>query len=92
MSFTTVVAVMCRLIVAEPTLLPDTDCTAEELQDEQIVTDTNQDPRVDMFSCRINSQIGLAGWKSNHPLYFKEEWRIGRIKCVDGHYEIKRRI
>jgi hypothetical protein len=87
--FVTVVAVLCKLVVASPTLAADTDCTAEEVRVEEIVTDSDRDANVDFFSCQIGSQIGVADWKSHHPIYFKNPWRVSRIKCVPGHYEIK---
>lgn len=84
--FVTVVAVMCHLVVAAPTIAPDRDCTAEEARVEEIVTDSDKDERVDFFACQLG-QAPLADWKQHHPIYFKPAWRIGRIKCVPGHYE-----
>lgn len=84
--FVTVVAVMCHLMVAHPTISPDRGCTAEEAKVEEIVTDTEKDASLNFQSCMIG-QANLANWKSNHPVYFKAEWRIGRVKCVPGHYE-----
>jgi hypothetical protein len=84
--FVTVVAVMCHLVVAKPTIAPEADCTAEEAKIEEIVTDSSMDDNVDFNSCMIHSQIGLADWKGKHPIYFKSDWRIARVKCVPGHY------
>ncbi|MCA1379423.1 hypothetical protein I6F34_01135 [Bradyrhizobium sp. BRP05] len=85
--FVTAVAVMCKLMVAHATLAPNSDCTSEEQMVEEIVTDTDKDPSVDFFACQIRSQVGVADWKSHHPIYFKDAWRVARIKCVPGHYE-----
>lgn len=85
----TAVAVMCRLLVVHPTILPDRDCTAEEARVEEIVTDSDRDEHFDLFSCYLHSQIAIADWKKNHPIYFKAGWRIARIKCVPGHYVVR---
>lgn len=90
--YATVVAVMCQMLVAQPTIAPDGDCTSEEARVEEIVTDTDLDTRVDFFSCMIDHQMGAADWKSHHPIYAKRGWRIARIKCVPGLYEIKGRV
>lgn len=89
--FTTVAVVLCKLMVAQPTIAPDTDCTAEEARVEEIVTDSSMDDKVDFFSCQIHGQIGVAKWKSESPLYHGGRWRIARVKCVPGHYEIRGR-
>lgn len=86
--FVTIVAVMCHLVVASRTIAADRDCTAEEARVEEIVTDTDKDASVDMSACQIG-QAPLADWKQHHPIYFKPAWRIGRVKCVPGHYEVK---
>jgi hypothetical protein len=85
--FVTVVAVMCKLMVANATLAPDRECTTEEQAVEEIVTDTSMDERVDFQGCMIHGQIGVAEWKSKHPVYFKDAWRVARIKCAPGHYQ-----
>lgn len=87
--FVTVVAVMCKLLVAAPTVAPDRDCTAEETSIEEIVTDSSMDERIDFQSCMIHGQIGVADWKSKHPIYVKDSWRVARIKCAPGHYVLK---
>lgn len=87
--FVTVVAVMCKLMVAAPTIAPSADCTNEEARIEEIVTDSSMDERVDFFSCQIGNQAALADWKGKHPIYHKASWRIARVKCAPGHYEIK---
>lgn len=84
----TVVAVMCKLVVAQPTIAPDRDCTAEEMKVEEIVTDSSMDDTLSLISCHLG-QPQIADWKGKHPIYMKDSWRIGRIKCVPGHYEIK---
>lgn len=90
--YATVVVVMCKLLVSPPTLAPDGDCTAEETRVEEIVTDTDLDSHVDFFGCMIDHQMGAATWKAAHPIYGKRDWRIARIKCVPGHYEVKGRV
>lgn len=89
--FVTVVAVLCHLAVVHPTIAPAGDCTAEEASVEEIVTDTSMDDTVDFFSCQIHGQIGVADWKAHHPLYHSDTWRVARIKCAPGHYEIRGR-
>jgi len=85
--FVTVVAVMCHVMIEKPTIAPDRDCTAEESRVEEIVTDSSLDDKVDFMGCMIHAQIGIAEWKSKHPIYLRGDWRIARIKCVPGHYE-----
>ncbi len=84
--FVTIAVVMCRLVVAAPTLAPDRDCTAEEVKVVEVVTDSDRDDKVDFFACQLG-QAPIADWKRHHPIYFKDAWRIGRIMCVPGHYE-----
>lgn len=89
--FVTVAVVMCKLMVAHPTLAPDRDCTAEESRVEEIVTDSDLDEHVDFFSCQIRGQIIVADWKGKNPLYHGDRWRVARVKCAPGHYEIRGR-
>jgi hypothetical protein len=85
--FVTVVAVLCHLITPVATIAPDRDCTAEESKIVEVVTDTDKDPEhLDFMGCQLG-QAALADWKKNHPTYFKNTWRIGRVMCVPGHYE-----
>lgn len=86
--YVTVVAIMCHLIVASPTFAPDADCTAEEASVEEIITDSSMDEFADFFGCMVQGQIGAADWKGKHPIYRSDKWRIARIKCVPGHYEV----
>lgn len=91
--FATVVAVMCHLVGSQVRLAPDGDCTDEEARIEEIVTSSDLDPEhVDLFTCHIHGQIGVADWKSHHPIYFKDAWRVARVKCVPGSYVIKSRV
>lgn len=87
--FVTVVAVVCNLVVAKPTIAPDTDCTNEEARVEEIVTDSNMDDKVDFISCQIHGLIAVAEWKGKHPIYSKPTWRVARIKCVPGQYQLR---
>jgi hypothetical protein len=85
--FVTVVAVMCHMIASNPpTIAPSGDCTNEEQKVEEIVTDSRMDESVEFFGCMIHAQMGIAEWKSKHPLYFKEGWRVAQIKCAPGTY------
>lgn len=86
--FTTVVAILCHLIGA-PSELPMGDCTPSEARIEEIVTDSSMDDTVTFMGCMATGIISVAKWKSEHPLYSKETWRLARFKCVPGHYEIK---
>jgi hypothetical protein len=89
--FVTVVAVMCYLHGARA-ILPDAgECTAEEIVREEIVVDTDLDPTVTFFDCQMMGQPKLAQWKSEHHTYHTDRWRIARVRCVPGHYEIKGR-
>lgn len=90
--YVTVVAILCKLVVAQPTLAPDADCTAEETRVEEIVTDSTVDEFADFFSCMVQGQIGVAKWKSENPLYHADRWRVARVKCVPGKYEIRGRV
>lgn len=86
--FVTVAVVLCRMVVAVPTLAPDTDCTMEEARIEEIVTNSDLDPEhLDFFGCQIHGQLGVSEWKTKSPLYHSDRWRIARIKCIPGHYE-----
>jgi hypothetical protein len=85
--FVTVVAVMCHMLVEQPTIAPDRDCTPEEARVEEIVTDSDMDDHVDMFTCQSGGQAALAKWKSESPIYRTGAWRIGRVKCAPGHYQ-----
>lgn len=89
--FVTVVAVVCHMLVAHPIIAADRDCTAEEARVEEIVTDSDMDEHVDFFACQIGAQMALAKWKSEHPIYHRNDWRIARIKCAPGKYEIRGR-
>lgn len=86
----TVVVVMCKLLIVPPTIMPDGDCTDEEARVEEIVTDSDQDETLNFISCMM-SQPQVANWKEHHPLYHSNMWRIGRVKCVPGRYEIQGR-
>ena len=90
--FTTIVAVLCHLVPNAPAAYPNANCAANEVAVEEIVTDSAKDENVDMNSCMIQGQIGLANWKAHHPLYHGDQWRIATYKCVPGHYEIKGRV
>jgi hypothetical protein len=85
----TVVAILCHLLTPAATLAPDRDCTAEEVRVEEIVTDTDLDPSVTFQGCMIGGQAALAKWKGEHPIYSRAGWRVGRVLCVPGHYEIR---
>ncbi|XUM19801.1 hypothetical protein ACRAVF_19235 [Bradyrhizobium oligotrophicum S58] len=87
--YATVVAVMCHLLTPHPTIAPEAECTAEEARVEEIVTDTDLDTSVDMFSCLTQHQAGVAEWKSKHRIYFQGDWRVARIKCVPGVYQLR---
>jgi len=84
--FVTVAVVLCKLVVAHPTIAPDRDCTAEEMKIVEVVTDSSKEEHLDFMSCQLG-QAPLAKWKSDNPLYFKPSWRIARILCVPGKYE-----
>ncbi|ARQ95378.1 hypothetical protein [Bradyrhizobium phage BDU-MI-1] len=90
--FVTVVAVMCKLMVAHATITPSSECTAEEAKIEEIVTDSSMDERVDFHGCMIHHQIGIAEWKGKHPIYAKDGWRVARVKCAPGRYEPKNAV
>lgn len=87
--YVTVVAVMCKLMVETRTIAPSNDCTPEEARIEEIVETTDQDPNMDVFACHIRSQIVVADWKKQHPIYFKDAWRVARVKCAPGKYTPK---
>ncbi|TWA89559.1 hypothetical protein [Bradyrhizobium stylosanthis] len=76
--FVTVVAVLCRLS------FPTDACV------EEIVTDSHLDSTVTFQSCMIHGQLGVADWMQHHPIY-RANWRLDRLKCAPGHYEIKGR-
>ena len=90
--FVTVVAIMCQLMVENRTIAADRECTAEEQAIEEIVTDTEKDPRIDFMSCQIGHQIGVSDWKMHHPIYFKNSWRVARVRCAAGHYTPKHSV
>jgi hypothetical protein len=84
--FVTAVAVMCKLLVAQPTLAPDGDCTAEEFKTEEVMADSDQDPNLDFVSCQIGWPMASAEWKGKHRTYASSAWRVARVKCLPGHY------
>lgn len=88
--YVAVVAVLCMQIAKGPLSL-DTDCAPQEQSVEEVVTDSTVDEFADFFGCMIQGQIGVADWKAHHPIYHSDHWRVARIKCVPGHYEIKGR-
>lgn len=89
--FVTVVAILCFQVAAGPLDL-DTDCSPQEQTVEEIITDSTVDEFADFFGCMIQGQIGASKWKASHPIYHSDKWRIARIKCVPGHYEIHGRV
>lgn len=86
--FVTVVAVMCHLVTAQVTIAPDRDCTSEEARVEEIVTSSEMDDALTFQGCMIG-QPQVAKWKGEHPIYAKSGWRVARIKCAPGRYEIR---
>jgi hypothetical protein len=86
--FVTVAVVMCKLLVISSTLVPDTDCTNEEARVEEIVTDTDKDETLSLLTCSLG-QSQVADWKEHHPIYHSNLWRVARIKCVLGRYQIR---
>lgn len=88
--FVTVAVVLCLKIAPGPLHL-DRDCAPEEQTVEEIVTDSDMDEALDFHGCMIEGQIGVAKWKSENPVYRADKWRIARIKCIPGHYEVKGR-
>jgi hypothetical protein len=86
----TVVATLCNLLVTHPTLAPERDCTAEEASVEEIVTDSDRTEGLSMFACQMG-QAALAQWKEAGP-YRSPHWRVARIMCVPGNYEIRGRV
>lgn len=89
--FVTVVVVMCKLLTAQATILPDRDCTPEEMGIEEIVVDSDIQPELTFFDC-LHGEAKIAKWIGEHPIYHSPRWRLGRTRCVPGHYEIKRAI
>jgi hypothetical protein len=72
--FITVSAILCHLIAGQPVCI------------DEIVTDTNMEPSLTWQGC-LMGQAPLAKWKSEHPIYRKEEWYIEKYRCTPGHYE-----
>jgi hypothetical protein len=73
--FVTVVAVMCHLLAGT------SECR------EEVVTDSNMTVGLTVMGCMVGAQASLAKWKSEHPIYRREEYRIERYKCVPGQYK-----
>ena len=88
--FVTVAVVLCALVAKGPIDL-DTDCAPQEARVEEIVSDSDKDENLTLISCHIHGQLGVAKWKGEHPIYNSNKWRVARIKCVPGHYEIQGR-
>jgi hypothetical protein len=85
----TMAVVLCKLMVTQPTIMPESDCTAEEATVEEIVGDTDTMPELDFNYCQIRGQEIAADWKNKNPLYHSNKWRIARWRCAPGHYEIR---
>jgi hypothetical protein len=86
--FVTVVAIMCKLIVPGP-MSADRDCAPQESRVEEIVTNSDLTPELTFIDCQIHGIANVAKWKSEHPLYHSDKWRIAQVKCAPGHYEIR---
>lgn len=89
--FVTVAVILCMKVAPGPLYL-DSDCAPQEQMVEEIVTDTTRDDSLDFQGCMIHAQIGVADWKAHHPIYHSDKWRIARIRCVPGHYEVRGRV
>lgn len=87
--FVSVVAVLCHLLTPTATIAADRDCTTEEARVEEIVTDSDMDDTVTFQGCMVSGQIGVADWKGKHPIYSRRGWRVARLRCVPGRYEIR---
>lgn len=72
----TLVAVLCHALVAH----------GPEVCVEQIVADSNLDPRLNWMSCQVGAQQGIAAWLADNPKY--RDWRLAKWKCVPGHYVV----
>lgn len=59
---------------------------------EVVVTNSNLDAAITFQQCLIGAQAGLAQWKTTHPIYRSDDWRIDRYKCVAGQYVAKAKI
>ncbi len=57
---------------------------------EEIGTDSDRTPGLTLFDCH-HSQAAIAQWKNESRDYHKDVWRVDRVKCVPGHYEIQGR-
>lgn len=89
--FVTVVAVMCYVVASTTQTFTGRDCTAEEAEVEEIVTDSNMTEGLDFFGCVSGWAIPVSKWKTEHSLYHSDRWRVARVKCVQGKYEPKGR-
>lgn len=87
--FVTVSVILCLQVAPGPLHL-DTDCAPEEQGVEEIVTDSSLAPDLDFFGCMLG-QAAVVKWKSENPLYHSDRWRIARIRCVPGRYEVRGR-
>jgi hypothetical protein len=84
----TLVAVMCKLLVAEPTIKQEAECTNEEVKVEVVITNTNHDPLLSSYTvCPMFAQIVMMDWKVKHPIYSDKSYRLVQIICAPGLYE-----
>jgi hypothetical protein len=49
---------------------------------EKVVT-TSEQSGIDMTSCQVGGQMGIANWLSHGPYH---EWKVQGYKCVSGTY------
>lgn len=77
--FVTVVAVLCSLLAGA------------QVCQEEIVTTSDLTEGLTFQGCMAGAQAPLAKWKSEHPIYRSDAYRIERYKCVQGHYELRGR-
>lgn len=79
--FVTVAAILCHMLANVPS----------PVCEEVIVTDSALTEGLTFMDCMAGAQAPLAKWKSEHPIYHTEKYRIERYKCVPGRYEIRGR-
>lgn len=81
----TALVLMCHVLGPTDSLTPATPSNLDTGNapkcEPVVVTDSDRTPGLTMLGCML-SQPAIAQWKTAHPLYKSDEWRIADVKCI----------
>jgi hypothetical protein len=82
--FVTLIAIVCHLAAAGP---GNTDVN---LCQEVVIATSEEAPSLTMNLCMAGAgQMGVAEWKTGHPVYSSDRYTIESYKCMPGHYMLR---